>query len=50
MHSSVAYISASVELRAVMAWRLLDHMMGPLDSMMMYPEMDLVLNRGSRSL
>ena len=44
---SVAYISASAELRAVMVWRLDDQCSGPCNAMR-WPEMDRVLKR-SRS-
>ena len=47
VHSSVAYISASAELLAVIFCLLLDHVSGPFDSIMMYPEIDRVLNKGS---
>ena len=45
-HSSVAYISASAELRAVTFCRRDDQWRGPLKSRM-YPEMDRVLKRSS---
>ena len=47
VHSSVAYISASAELLAVTFCLLLDYVMGPFDNIIMYPEIDLVLNKGS---
>ena len=47
-HSSVAYISASAELRAVTFCRQDTQWMGPLKRTMK-PESDLVLKRGSSS-
>ena len=48
MHSSTAYISASVELRAVIVCLLEVQWMGP-PSQMTNPEMDLDLKRSSSS-
>ena len=44
MHSSVAYISASAELLAVIAWRLDTQWIGQ-PYQMTYPERDLDLKR-----
>ena len=48
VHSSTAYISASVELRAVIVWRLEHQWTGP-PSQMTNPDMDLDLKRSSCS-
>ena len=48
VHSSTAYISALVELRAVIVWRLEHQWTGP-PSQMTNPDIDLDLNRSSCS-